>query len=70
MQPTVAGARTTLYAGLGEDLEGGEAVGPGGRRQLRGPPVVVDYEAEASDEAKRARLWSISEEFCGFRYPL
>lgn len=68
LQSAAEGALPTLYAALGDDLQGGEATGPGGRRQIHGPPVVVDYEREASDEAIRARLWDISEQLCGFRY--
>lgn len=35
MQPTAAGAWPSLYAALGEDLRGGEAIGPGGARKSR-----------------------------------
>lgn len=67
-QSTADGALPTLYAALGEDLEGGEAVGPNSRSQRKGPPTVVSCEPEALDEATRSRLWSLSEELCNFKY--
>ena len=70
MQPTAAGALPSLYAALGEDLEGGEAVGPAGAGQRKGPPTVVDVDPEARDVARRERLWRVSEELCGFEYPV
>ena len=70
MQPTADGALPTLYAALGEDLQGGEAIGPAGRGEIKGPPTVVAPNADALDASQRERLWSLSEELCGFRYPL
>lgn len=70
LQSTYAGALPTLYAALGEDLRGGEAVGPAGRNQTKGPPVVQAPFAGALDEVERGRLWALSEELCGFRYGL
>lgn len=68
MQSTADGALPPLYAALGEDLQGGETIGPGGRKETKGPPTKVDCNPEALDEAKRARLWSISEELVNFQY--
>lgn len=68
MQPTADGALPTLYAALGEDLLGGETLGPSGRRETKGPPTKVPCNPEALDEAKRARLWFLSEELVDFRY--
>ncbi|TGD71827.1 SDR family NAD(P)-dependent oxidoreductase [Mangrovimicrobium sediminis] len=70
MQSTADGALPTLYAALGEDLHGGEAIGPSGRNETRGPPVVVTPNDNARDDDQRARLWAMSEELCDFRYPL
>jgi NAD(P)-dependent dehydrogenase (short-subunit alcohol dehydrogenase family) len=70
MQPTAAGAWPTLYAALGENLQGGEATGPGGRKEIKGPPVVVSPNQAAQDENARARLWTISEQLCAFKYPI
>jgi len=38
MQSTASGALPTLYAAFGEDLQGGEATGPAGRKETKGPP--------------------------------
>lgn len=70
MQSTAAGALPSLYAALGEDLVGGEAIGPSGRKETKGPPTIVKPNPEALNEANRARLWSISEQLCGFNYAL
>ena len=70
MQSSAAGALTVLYAALGEDLRGGEAIGPAWYGEMRGPPRVVRPNPKALDEAQRARLWSLSEELCDFKYPL
>jgi NAD(P)-dependent dehydrogenase (short-subunit alcohol dehydrogenase family) len=70
LQPSYAGALPSLYAALGENLEGGEAIGPAGRNQTKGPPVVQAPFPGALDQAQRARLWSASEELCGFSYAL
>ena len=70
MQSGAAGALPTLYAALGKDLRGGEAIGPAGYGGMRGPPRVVRPHREALDETRRTRLWSLSEELCDIKYPL
>ena len=57
-----------LAGALGEDIRGGEAIGPDGRKQRKGAPAVVEPFAEALDQAKRERLWAVSEESCGIGY--
>ena len=68
MQSTADGAKPTLYAALDNNLRGGEAIGPGGRNETRGPPRVVTPNPAARDEPARARLWAMSEQLCDFRY--
>lgn len=70
MQSTAAGALPTLYAALGDDLQGGEAIGPGGRKEIKGPPKIVQPRKVALDEAQRVRLWSQAEALCGIHYQL
>lgn len=71
LQSAAAGALPTLYAALAEDLQGGEAIGPASKKQIKGPPVVVEpNSATALDEGKRKTLWSASEHYCDFVYPL
>ncbi len=71
MQSTAAGAQPTLYAALGGDLKGGEAVGPDGKKERRGPPAIVSPNNPAAlDDSARERLWQTSEALCGIKYPL
>lgn len=70
MQSTEAGALPTLYAALGTDLHGGEAIGPSGKDEKKGPPTVVIPIAAARDEATRSQLWSLSEELVNFSYEI
>ena len=68
MQSAAAGALPTLYAALDEAVHGGEATAPSGRGEMKGPPRVVAINPKAQDAAARERLWSISEQLCGFEY--
>ncbi len=68
LQSTADGALPSLYAALGDGLHGGEAIGPAGRNETRGPPTVVRPHANALDETQRARLWAVSEGLCDFEY--
>ena len=68
LQSSAAGALPTLFAALGPDLKGGEAIGPSRRRETRGPPTCVEALPEAVHQSSRDRLWRLSEELCGFRY--
>ena len=52
-----------------EDWSGGSYAGPGNRRELAGPPVLVGRSDTAADPAIAARLWTASEELTGVRYP-
>jgi hypothetical protein len=67
-QPAAAGAIPTLFAAT-EPLPGGSYVGPGNRRELAGPPVLVGRSATAADPAIAARLWTASEKLTGVGYP-
>jgi NAD(P)-dependent dehydrogenase (short-subunit alcohol dehydrogenase family) len=66
MQSPEAGALPTLYAATG-DLPGGSYVGPGGRGEQRGAPVLVEPSSTARDKDLARRLWSVSEEMTGTR---
>jgi NAD(P)-dependent dehydrogenase (short-subunit alcohol dehydrogenase family) len=62
------GALPTLYAAVA-DLPGNSYVGPDGRSELRGHPALVGRSAAASDPELAKRLWSLSEDLTGIRYP-
>ncbi|MFJ9634170.1 oxidoreductase [Streptomyces sp. NPDC101175] len=68
-QDDKAGALPTLYAST-QDLPGASYVGPSGLGEMRGAPTLVGRSAEASDVAAAARLWTVSEELTGVRFPV
>ena len=51
------------------DLPGATYVGPGGLGELRGAPQVVTSTRLANDRDAQRRLWALSEETTGIRYP-
>ena len=67
-QPAAAGAWPVLMAATA-DLPGGTFCGPGGPGEVRGTPRVVGSSALSHDEDAQRRLWEISEETTGIRYP-
>ncbi len=69
MQNDEAGALPTLYAATSPDAHGGEYIGPDGFGELKGSPVVVQPRPQALDVAIGERLWAVSEELTGVKYP-
>jgi len=67
-QSADAGALPTLYAATAE-LPGATYVGPNGPGEMRGAPKVVGVSRAAADPAAQRRLWEVSEELTGVRYP-
>ena len=63
------GARPTIYAAIA-DLPGNTFVGPTKLRQTRGAPGPVPRSLEAQDPEAARRLWDLSEELTGVRFPL
>ncbi|MFF4486786.1 oxidoreductase [Streptomyces sp. NPDC001544] len=64
-----AGALPTLYAAT-QDLPGASYVGPDGFLEMRGAPTLVGRTTAASDPVAARRLWALSEELTGVRWPL
>ena len=62
------GALPTLYAATVADLPGGTFVGPGGRAQQRGYPIVVTAASKAYEEDDWRRLWEVSEQLTGVHF--
>ncbi len=69
-QSGAQGALPTLYAATAPEIQGGRFYGPDGFREVRGYPVEVRAEAQAYDETLAARLWQVSEQLTGVRFPL
>jgi NAD(P)-dependent dehydrogenase (short-subunit alcohol dehydrogenase family) len=67
-QSAAAGALPTLYAALGDDVDGGDYCGPRSMRQMRGAPVKVGSNRASRDSAAAKRLWKLSEELTGVSF--
>ncbi len=67
-QPAAMGAWPTLMAATA-DLPGSTYCGPSGFREARGVPSIVTANKRAYDEAAQRRLWELSEQATGIRYP-
>jgi NAD(P)-dependent dehydrogenase (short-subunit alcohol dehydrogenase family) len=67
-QSAAAGAWPSLMAATA-DLPGATYCGPGGLNELSGAPRVVTSTKLSYDEVAQRRLWELSEEVTGVRYP-
>jgi NAD(P)-dependent dehydrogenase (short-subunit alcohol dehydrogenase family) len=63
------GALPTLYAAL-EDIPGDSFAGPGGFMEVKGPAKLVGRTDAAKDADVARRLWKVSEDLTGVRFPL
>ncbi|MFE1546654.1 oxidoreductase [Streptomyces sp. NPDC058718] len=64
------GALPQLYAATDPDVEGGEFIGPDGPAELRGAPTRVRLSDAAADAGTGRRLWEVSEDLTGVRFPV
>ena len=69
-QKPAMGAWPALYAATDPGVQGGDYCGPGGWWGLRGHPVRGRSSDRSHDMLIAARLWAVSEELTGVRYPL
>jgi NAD(P)-dependent dehydrogenase (short-subunit alcohol dehydrogenase family) len=63
------GALPTLYAAVA-DIPGNSFAGPGGFMEQRGPAKLVGRTKAARDSDVARRLWDVSEDLTGVRFPL
>jgi NAD(P)-dependent dehydrogenase (short-subunit alcohol dehydrogenase family) len=63
------GALPTLYAALAE-IPGNSFAGPGGFMEMRGAPKLVGRTSAAMDMETARRLWDVSEQLTGVRWPI
>jgi len=63
------GALPMLYAAVA-DVPGNSYAGPGGFMEQRGTPKLVGRSNAALDAGVARRLWDVSEELTGVRFPL
>jgi NAD(P)-dependent dehydrogenase (short-subunit alcohol dehydrogenase family) len=68
-QDADGGALPTLYAAVA-DIPGDSFAGPGGFMEQRGAPKLVERSDAARDAGVARRLWDVSEELTGARFPL
>lgn len=67
-QPAAMGALPTIYAATEPGLKGGEYIGPDGKGQRRGYPVIEKPDPAVNDESVRKQLWDVSEKLTGVIY--
>ena len=67
-QSAAAGAWPTLMAATA-DLPGDTLCGPGGLGEMSGAPQVVTHGRRGHDTGAQRRLWELSEQTTGLRYP-
>jgi NAD(P)-dependent dehydrogenase (short-subunit alcohol dehydrogenase family) len=63
------GALATLRAATDPGVSGGQYYGPDGFRELWGHPVLVSSSKQSHDVAVQERLWTVSEQLTGVRFP-
>lgn len=59
-----------LRAATDPTVLGGEYYGPGGFGEFKGYPTVLESSALSHDEAVQNRLWQISEQLTGIKFPV
>jgi NAD(P)-dependent dehydrogenase (short-subunit alcohol dehydrogenase family) len=64
------GALSTLLAAVGDDVPGGSFAGPSRLGGVRGPATLISRAANADDVETARRLWEVSEQLTGTRFPL
>ncbi|HBY06385.1 MAG TPA: short-chain dehydrogenase [Chloroflexi bacterium] len=69
-QSAEKGALPSLYAATALEAQGGDFIAPHGPAEARGYPVRSKSSPASYEEAAAAKLWQISEELTGVKYPL
>lgn len=65
-----SGAWPTLRAATDPTVEGGQYYGPDGLGEQRGRPKLVQSSAQSHDTELQRRLWDVSEELTGVKFPV
>ncbi|MFZ5729383.1 SDR family oxidoreductase [Phenylobacterium sp.] len=69
-QPVPQGALPQLFAATASAAEGGAYYGPDGFAELNGFPTQARIPRPATDKAACLRLWEVSEDLTGVRFPV
>ena len=64
-----AGALPQIFAATSPAARAGAYYGPDGFMEITGSPAVAQAKPQALDKAAAARLWAISEDLTGVRFP-
>lgn len=68
-QTAAQGAIPTLYAATAPEARGGSYYGPTGPNEMNGPLGLAAVPAAAADAEAASRLWAVTEEITGTRFP-
>ena len=68
-QDAARGALPGLYAATMPDVTGGQYWGPDGFQEIKGDAALAVVSPQALDQAVWQRLWTVSEQLTGVRYP-
>src|SRR3954469_9719575 len=68
-QTPAMGALPTLRAATDPAALGGQYYGPGGRNEIMGHPRLVTSSPESYEVAVQQRLWTVSEDLTGVKFP-
>ncbi len=68
MQDDAMGALPTEYAATAAGVQGGDYIGPGGFKEFKGYPAVVQPRPQALDQATAEKLWGVSQDLTGVAY--
>lgn len=69
-QSAEAGALPTLRAATDPTVQGGQYYGPDGLGEQRGHPKLVQSSPQSHDAQLQRRLWTVSEELTGVKFPV
>ncbi|MCG5451639.1 SDR family NAD(P)-dependent oxidoreductase [Micromonospora hortensis] len=69
-QPAATGALPTLRAATDPSVLGGQYYGPDGPGEARGYPRLVTSSPDSYDVSVQQRLWVVSEDLTGVRFPV
>jgi len=70
LQTPAMGALPTLRAATDPAVLGGQYYGPGGRFEIIGHPRLVTSSPESYEVAVQQRLWAVSEDLTGVKFPV
>ncbi len=64
------GALPTIYAALGNDVDGGDYFGPQGFMEMKGEPGKVESKPQSHDKEVAKKLWEVSEKLTGEKFEI